>query len=144
MPEIHTLLVANRGEIACRIIRTARLMGIRTVAVFSDPDRLAPHVLEADVAVPLGGVTATESYLNRTEILKAAEWQGADAIHPGYGFLSESPAFARAVNDAGLVWIGPPLSAIASMGDKIMAKLTVAELGLPVLPSAEVRGSSPA
>lgn len=142
MAEIRTLLIANRGEIARRIIRTAREMGIRTIAVYADPDRLAPHVQDADVSVPLGGVTAADTYLNRTEILKAAEWQGVDAIHPGYGFLSESASFARAVIDAGLVWIGPPPDAIAAMGDKIHAKHTAIEHGVPVLPSAEIVGNA--
>jgi propionyl-CoA carboxylase alpha chain len=134
--DIHTLLIANRGEIARRIIRTAREMGIRTVAVFSDPDRLAPHVLEADVAVPLGGLTAADSYMNRDELLKAADWQGADAIHPGYGFLSENAAFARTVVASGRVWVGPPPDVIATMGDKIVAKQAAADSGLPTLPSA--------
>ena len=140
---IRSILIANRGEIARRIIRTAREMGIRTIAVYSEPDRLAPHVQEADVAVPIGGYAAAESYLNRSEIMKAAEWQGVDAIHPGYGFLAESAAFARAVIDAGLVWIGPPPDAIAEMGDKIVAKLAATELGVPVLPSAELAGTTP-
>lgn len=134
--EIRTLLVANRGEIACRIMRTAHAMGIRTVAVFSDPDRLAPHVLQADVAVPLGGVAASETYLDRVEILKAAEWQGADAIHPGYGFLSENAAFARAVVNAGRTWVGPPPEAISSMGDKVIAKQVAIDAGVPTLPSS--------
>ncbi len=140
---IRSLLIANRGEIARRIIRTAREMGIRTIAVYSEPDRLAPHVQEADVAVPLGGSTATNSYLNRSEVLKAAEWQGVDAVHPGYGFLAESAAFARSVIDSGLIWVGPPPDAIAAMGDKIMAKLAAAELGVPILDSVELAGASP-
>jgi len=143
MRNLHTLLVANRGEIACRVIRTARLMGMRTVAVFADPDRLAPHVLEADIAVPLGGVTTADTYLNRDEILKAAEWQGADAIHPGYGFLSENAAFARAVQNAGHIWIGPPPDAISLMGDKVLAKQTAAEAGVPTLPSVVLSGDDP-
>ncbi|MBI2704107.1 MAG: ATP-grasp domain-containing protein [Actinobacteria bacterium] len=140
---IRTLLIANRGEIACRIIRTARAMGIRTVAVFSDPDRLAPHVLQADVAVPLGGVTATETYLDRAGLLKAAEWQGADAIHPGYGFLSESAAFARAVLNAGHIWVGPPPEAIGSMGDKVLAKQVAIDAGVPTLASSVLSGDDP-
>ncbi len=138
--DIRTLLIANRGEIACRVIRTAREMGIRTIAVYSEPDRLAPHVQEADVAVPIGGYAATESYLNRQAILDAAAWQGADAIHPGYGFLAESSSFARAVTDAGHIWVGPPASAIMAMGDKIQAKFLAAEAGLPVLASIELVG----
>jgi acetyl/propionyl-CoA carboxylase alpha subunit len=139
MTDIHTLLIANRGEIARRIIRTAREMGIRTVAVFSDPDRLSPHVLEADVAVPLGGVTAAESYLNRDELLLAADWQGADAIHPGYGFLSENAGFARSVIESGRIWVGPPPDVIGTMGDKIVAKQAAVDAGLPTLPSAILR-----
>ncbi len=143
MPEIRTLLVANRGEIACRVIRTARRMGIRTVAIFSDPDRLAPHVLEADVAVPLGGVTAADTYLNRAEILKAAEWQGADAIHPGYGFLSENAAFARAVVSAGRIWVGPPPDAMSAMSDKVLAKQAATDSGIPVLDGAVLNAEDP-
>ncbi len=138
--EIRTLLIANRGEIAMRIIRTAREMGIRTIAVYSEPDRLATNVQHADVAVPIGGYTAADSYLNRKAILDAAAWQGADAIHPGYGFLSESALFARAVIEAGHVWIGPPAAAIAAMGDKIEAKWIAQAAGVPVLPSAEITG----
>jgi propionyl-CoA carboxylase alpha chain len=138
--EIRTLLIANRGEIARRILRTAREMGIRTIAVYSEPDRLAPHVQDADVAVPIGGYAASESYLDRQAILDAAAWQGADAIHPGYGFLSESASFARAVVRAGHVWVGPPAEAIASMGDKIQAKAVAEAAGLPILPSVEIMG----
>src|SRR5262249_9990786 len=134
--DIHTLLIANRGEIARRIIRTAREMGIRTVAVFADPDRLSPHVLEADIAVPLGGLTAAESYLDRTKLRQAADWQGADAIHPGYGFLSENAAFARAVIGSGRVWVGPSAEVIGTMGDKIVAKQAARDAGVPTLASA--------
>ena len=106
-PTIHTLLIANRGEIARRIIRTAKLMGIGTVAVYSDPDRRAPHVREADVAVAIGGSTASESYLRGKSIIAAAKRSGANAIHPGYGFLSENADFAQTVVDAGLIFVGP-------------------------------------
>ena len=140
---IRTLLIANRGEIACRVIRTAREMGIRTIAVYSEPDRLAPHVQDADVAVPIGGSTATDSYLNRQAILDAAAWQGADAVHPGYGFLSESSSFARAVIEGGHVWIGPPPRAIAAMGDKIEAKHIARQIGMPILESVEFLGDDP-
>jgi 3-methylcrotonyl-CoA carboxylase alpha subunit len=141
---IRTLLIANRGEIARRIIRTAREMGIRTIGVYSEADRLAPHVQEADVAVPIGPAPAAESYLNRTALLDAAAWQGADAIHPGYGFLSESAAFANAVAGAGLTWVGPPADAIRAMGDKIGAKHLAAEAGLPVSETVVLAGDQPA
>ncbi|MCX7621877.1 MAG: biotin/lipoyl-binding protein [Acidimicrobiales bacterium] len=143
MPEIRSLLIANRGEIARRIIRTAREMGIRTVAVYSDPDRNAPHVREADVSVPLKGASVAETYLNREELLNAAAWQGVDAIHPGYGFLSESPLFAREVMNAGRIWVGPPPETISKMGDKVAAKRVAVESGLPVLPSAVISGDNP-
>jgi 3-methylcrotonyl-CoA carboxylase alpha subunit len=140
---IRTLLIANRGEIARRIIRTAREMGIRTIAVYSEPDRLAPHVQEADVAVPLMGTTAEESYLQRSAILDAAAWQGADAIHPGYGFLAENAVFAKAVIDADLTWIGPPPAAIRAMRDKIEAKELARSLDIPVPPSVLVTDEDP-
>jgi 3-methylcrotonyl-CoA carboxylase alpha subunit len=126
--------VANRGEIARRIIRTARRMGVRTVAVYSEADADAPHVREADVAVPIGPSPASESYLIPARILDAARQTGAAAIHPGYGFLSENAAFAEAVIAAGLVWIGPPPSAIRAMGLKDAAKRLMAEAGVPVTP----------
>jgi len=140
---IRTLLIANRGEIARRIQRTAHEMGIRTVAVYAESDRLAPHVLEADVSVPLKGSSAADTYLNRDELLRAAEWQGADAVHPGYGFLSERASFARAVLKAGLTWVGPPPDAITAMGDKLVAKQAAAEAGVPTLPWAFVGGEDP-
>jgi acetyl/propionyl-CoA carboxylase alpha subunit len=140
---IRTLLIANRGEIASRIIRTAREMGIRTIGVYSEPDRLAPHVQDADVAVPIGGPSAADSYLDRAAILDAAAWQGADAIHPGYGFLSENAMFANAVVEAGLTWVGPPAQAIRQMGDKIEAKHIAGEVGVPILPSADLLGDRP-
>jgi propionyl-CoA carboxylase alpha chain len=131
---ITSLLVANRGEIARRVFRTASLMGIRTVAVYAEGDRDAPFVADADRAVALPGRTAAETYLRIEAILGAAKSSGADAIHPGYGFLSERADFARAVIDAGLIWVGPPPDAIAAMGDKIAAKKLMAEAGVPVLP----------
>jgi geranyl-CoA carboxylase alpha subunit len=128
------VLVANRGEIACRVIRTARAMGYRTVAVYSDADAAAPHVALADEAVRIGPPPAAESYLSIAAIVAAARRTGADAIHPGYGFLSERPDFATACADAGLVFIGPPASAIAVMGDKAGAKRRMREAGVPCAP----------
>jgi acetyl/propionyl-CoA carboxylase alpha subunit len=141
---LQTLLIANRGEIARRVIRTARAMGIRTVAVFSDPDADAPHVKEADVAVALGGSTATESYLDQGKILRAAASTGADAIHPGYGFLSENAGFATACADAGLIFVGPPPGAVETMGLKDRAKDVAKAAGVPVLPDARITGDDPA
>ena len=131
---MHSLLIANRGEIARRIIRTARAMGIETVAVFSDADAGAPHVREADRAVRIGPAPAAESYLRAEALLAAAQATGAAAIHPGYGFLSENAGFARAVTDAGLIWIGPPPAAIEAMGLKDAAKRIMREAGVPVTP----------
>jgi 3-methylcrotonyl-CoA carboxylase alpha subunit len=131
---IESVLIANRGEIARRVIRTARRMGVRTIAVYSEADAGAPHVREADVAVAIGPSPAAESYLVPAKILDAARQTGAAAIHPGYGFLSENAAFAEAVIAAGLVWIGPPPSAIRAMGLKDAAKRLMAEAGVPVTP----------
>ncbi|MFJ5264336.1 acetyl/propionyl/methylcrotonyl-CoA carboxylase subunit alpha [Streptomyces sp. NPDC088387] len=145
---ITTLLVANRGEIACRIFRTCRELGIRTVAVYSDADENALHAREADDAVRLPGTAPSDTYLRGDLIVKAALAAGADAVHPGYGFLSENPAFAREVRDAGLLWIGPPPSAIEAMASKTRAKelMGVApltdptEADLPVLVKAAAGG----
>jgi 3-methylcrotonyl-CoA carboxylase alpha subunit len=131
---IRSLLVANRGEIACRIFRTARNMGIRTIAVYSDADASARHVREADEAVRIGPAPAAGSYLDIQAILHAARAAGAQAIHPGYGFLSENARFAQACRDAGLVFVGPPPAAIAAMGSKSLAKASVRAAGVPVLP----------
>jgi propionyl-CoA carboxylase alpha chain len=140
---IRTLLVANRGEIARRVFRTAAAMGIRTVAVHSDPDAGVPHVGDADRAVALGGSTAAESYLDVGKILHAARRTGADAIHPGYGFLAENAEFAQACADAGLVFVGPSPEAIAAMGRKDRAKEIARKAGVPVLPDAVVSGDDP-
>ncbi|WP_018255190.1 ATP-binding protein [Salinispora mooreana] len=132
---ISRLLVANRGEIARRIFTTCRALGIETVAVHSDADTDAPFVAEADHAVRLPGNTPAETYLRIDLVLAAARRAGADAVHPGYGFLAENAEFATAVTDAGLVWVGPPAKAIAAMGDKLAAKTLLAEAGVPMLPS---------
>src|SRR4029079_13787206 len=129
-----TVLVANRGEIAVRVIRTLREMGIRSVAVFSDADAGARHVAEADIAVGIGPATARQSYLNIDAVIAAAKRTGAQAVHPGYGFLSENAQFAAALQAAGIVFIGPPAAAIQTMGDKIAAKAAVSAFGVPVVP----------
>src|SRR3954466_7211096 len=128
------ILIANRGEIACRVIRTAKKMGIRTVAVYSDADARAPHVRMADESVRLGPPPASESYLNAELIITACKETGAEAVHPGYGFLSERESFARALADAGIAFIGPPPNAIAAMGDKIESKKLAKQAGVNVVP----------
>ncbi|HXA32950.1 MAG TPA: biotin carboxylase N-terminal domain-containing protein [Acidimicrobiales bacterium] len=135
MSPITSLLVANRGEIARRIFRTARSMGITCVAVYSDADADSPHVVEADLAVRLPGLSPTDTYLRTDLLLDAAARSGAGAIHPGYGFLSERADFASAVVDAGLTWVGPPAAAIAAMGSKIGSKELMRAAGVPTLPS---------
>ncbi|MFD3376142.1 acetyl/propionyl/methylcrotonyl-CoA carboxylase subunit alpha [Streptomyces sp. NPDC058697] len=139
-----TVLVANRGEIAVRVIRTLRSLGVRSVAVFSDADTDARHVREADTAVRIGPAPAAESYLSAERLLEAAARTGAQAVHPGYGFLAENADFARACADAGLVFIGPPADAISLMGDKIRAKETVKAAGVPVVPGSSGSGLSDA
>lgn len=134
---IKSLLVANRGEIACRILRTARCLGIRTIAVFSDADARAQHVREADEACHIGPAAARDSYLDMDRLLEAARATAAEAVHPGYGFLSENAQFSQACADAGLVFVGPPAKAIAAMGSKIVAKARMRAAGVPVLPGYE-------
>ncbi|MFE4416712.1 biotin carboxylase N-terminal domain-containing protein [Streptomyces sp. NPDC056817] len=136
----ETVLVANRGEIAVRVIRTLRALGVRSVAVFSDADAGARHVREADTAVRIGPAPASESYLSVERILEAVARTGAQAVHPGYGFLAENAGFARACEEAGLVFIGPSADAISLMGDKIRAKETVKAAGVPVVPGSSGSG----
>ena len=131
---VTRVLAANRGEIARRVFRACRRSGIGCVAVFSDPDAAAPHVAEADAAVRLPGSSPADTYLNAPALVAAARAAGADAVHPGYGFLSEDAGFARAVQGAGLTWVGPPPDAIEAMGSKITSKKLAAEAGVPVLP----------
>jgi 3-methylcrotonyl-CoA carboxylase alpha subunit len=140
---IASLLIANRGEIACRIIRTARAMGVRTVAVYSDADAKALHVRQADEAVHIGPSPAAESYLRGERIIEAAKATGAEAIHPGYGFLSENADFAQAVIDAGLVWVGPRPESIRAMGLKDAAKKLMQDAGVPVTPGYMGEDQSP-
>ena len=140
---IRSLLIANRGEIACRIIRTARALGVRTVAVYSDADAKARHVRQADEAVHIGPSPAAESYLRGDRIIEAAKATGAEAIHPGYGFLSENADFAQAVIDAGLIWVGPRPDSIRAMGLKDAAKKLMQDAGVPVTPGYLGEDQSP-
>ena len=141
---IRTLLIANRGEIACRVIRTARRMGVRTVAVYSDADAGAQHVLQADEAHAIGPAPARDSYLSIPRILEAARASGSDAVHPGYGFLSENAEFAEACAAAGLVFVGPPPAAIRAMGSKSAAKALMEHAGVPLVPGYHGTDQNPA
>ena len=139
MRTINRILVANRGEIALRVCRTATDMGIATIAVYADQDMAAPHTREADEALSLGGDDAASTYLNGEKILAIALETGADAIHPGYGFLSENSEFARAVEDAGIAWLGPASSVIDALGDKINARRIAEACGVsPVWTCASI------
>jgi pyruvate carboxylase subunit A len=135
--KIRKILVANRGEIACRVMRTARNMGIQVVAIFSEADRNAPHVRMSDQAVCIGPAPSNQSYLQIPKIIEVARSTGADAIHPGYGFLSENAAFARAVEDAGLIFIGPGAHSIEIMGSKLAAKDAVKKYDIPMVPGVD-------
>jgi len=131
---ITKLLIANRGEIACRVAATCRKLGIRTVAVYSDADANARHVAACDEAIHIGEPAARDSYLRADRILEAARATGAQAVHPGYGFLSENEAFAKACADAGIIFVGPPASAIEAMGSKSAAKALMETAGVPLVP----------
>ncbi|HEU5112879.1 MAG TPA: biotin carboxylase N-terminal domain-containing protein, partial [Acidimicrobiia bacterium] len=137
---IRRILVANRGEIARRVFRTSRRMNMETVAVYSDPDMSEPHVVEANHAVNLPGSTPSETYLDIDAVLGAAKQTGADAIHPGYGFLAENAEFARRVIDAGLTWIGPSPEAIEVMGSKLRSKDVVEAAGVAILRAIDLSG----
>ncbi len=141
-PGFRTVLVANRGEIACRVIGTLRRLGVRSVAVFSDADAAARHVREADVAVRIGPASAARSYLDVEAVVAAAVASGAEAVHPGYGFLSENPALARACERAGIAFVGPGVDALEAMADKLAAKRLVGARGVPVVPGAGEPGMS--
>src|SRR5271170_4663461 len=134
MPKIKKLLVANRGEIALRVMRSAKEMGIKTVAVFSEADRAALHVRFADEAVCIGPPPSSQSYLVMEKIINAAKETDADAIHPGYGFLSENEEFARKVKEAGLIFIGPSAESMEIMGSKLGAKAAVSKFNVPLVP----------
>ncbi len=141
---IKKLLIANRGEIACRIIRACRELNIVPVVVYSDVDRFSRHVLEAQEAVAIGGAAPAESYLNMERLIEAARRTQCQAIHPGYGFLAENPDFARACRDAGLIFIGPPAESMTLVGDKLKARETVQKAGVPLVPGREIAADDPA
>ncbi len=144
LKKLDKVLIANRGEIAVRIIRACREMGIDSVAAYSEADRTSLHVQQANEAVCIGPASPAESYLNHDAVLAAARESGADAIHPGYGFLAESPAFARAVEKAGLIWVGPPADVIERMGSKIESRRVMREAGVPVVPGSADGSTDPA
>jgi len=137
--KIEKVLIANRGEIAIRVARACSDSGIASVAVYADPDRDAQHVKAADEAFALGGSTAAESYLVIEKLIDAAKKSGANAVHPGYGFLSENAEFAQAVIDAGLIWIGPPPQAIRDLGDKVSARHIASRAGAPQVGQVQLR-----
>ena len=137
-PIFSKVLVANRGEIAVRVQQTMQAMGVGTIAVYSQPDSGAPHVALADEAYPLQGFTAEETYLDIDKHIAIAHHHGAEAIHPGYGFLSESPQLARASREAGIVFIGPSPESMAALGDKVRSKELASQAGVPVVPSSPV------
>src|SRR2546425_527992 len=143
MASIHRVLVANRGEIAVRVIRACHEEGLAAVAVYSEPDRLAPHVRDADAAVLLGPAPSSESYLDIGKLIAAAKNTGCQAVHPGYGFLSERAVFADACKEAGLVFVGPPASAMRAMGDKTEARRRMQAAGVPVVPGTAAQLRDP-